>query len=155
MKISQFQQLAKQSGDRREIFDKKVQSDKLLNIYKSNLIFATNVLKENPNGLIIAGGLNIVYDNAAYLVIEGFDPKYRSLNANYLLKWRMVSDYTNEKLKYFNLNGISGNFDKKNKYAGLNEMKLGYNSVVTEYIGEYDIVINNFKYNLYKNFSKK
>lgn len=34
-------------------------------------------------------------------------------------------------------------------------MKLGYNSVVTEYIGEYDIVINNFKYNLYKNFSKK
>lgn len=152
---AKFQQLAKQSGDRREIFDKKVQSDKLLNIYKSNLIFATNVLKENPDGLIIAGGLNIVYDNAAYLVIEGFDPKYRSLNANYLLKWRMVSDYTNEKLKYFNLNGISGNFDKKNKYAGLNEMKLGYNSVVTEYIGEYDIVINNFKYNLYKNFSKK
>lgn len=151
---SKFQTLAKQSGDRREIFEKKVLSDKLLGIYKSNLIFATNVLKENPEGLIIAGGLNIVYDNAAYLIIEGFDPKYRSLNANYLLKWRMISDYTNEKLKYFNLNGISGNFDKKSKFSGLNEMKLGYNSVVTEYIGEYDIILNNFKYNFYKSFNK-
>lgn len=149
-----FQDLAKQSGDRREIFEKKVLSDKLLTIYKSNLIFATNVLKENPNGLVIAGGLNIVYDNAAYLVIEGFDPKYKSLNANYLLKWRMISDYKNENLKYFNLNAICGNFDKKNKYAGLNEMKLGYNSVITEYIGEYDIILNNFKYGLYKNFNK-
>lgn len=151
---TKFQTLAKQAGDRREIFEKKVLSDKLLNIYKSNLIFATNILKEYPNGLVIAGGLNIVYDNAAYLIIEGFDPKYRSLNANYLLKWRMISDYTNEKLKYFNLNGISGDFDKKSKFAGLNEMKLGYNAVVTEYIGEYDIILNNFKYNLYKSFNK-
>lgn len=150
----QFQNLAKQNDDRREIFNKKVLSDKLLNIYKSNLIFATNMLKENPNGLIVAGGLNIIYDNAAFLIIEGFNQKFRSLNANYLLKWRMLCDYKNENLKYFNLNAVCGNFDKNSKYAGLNEMKVGYNSVITEYIGEYDIVLNNFKYSLYKNFSK-
>lgn len=151
----EFQNLAKQQKDRREIFNKKVLSDKLLNIYKSNLIFATNVLKENPNGLIIAGGLNIVYDNAAFIITEGFDQKYKSLNANYLLKWRMICDYKNEKLKYFNLSAVSGNFDRNSKYAGLNEMKLGYNCAVTEYIGEYDIILNNLKYNIYKNFNKK
>lgn len=151
---TEFQNLAKQQGDRREIFNKKVLSDKLLGIYKTNLVFATNILKEHPEGLIIAGGLNIVHDNAAFLIIEGFDQKFKSLNANYLLKWRMISDYHNEKLKYFNLNGISGNFDKKSKYAGLNEMKLGYNSVVTEYIGEYDIILNNLKYSIYKNMKK-
>lgn len=150
----QFQNLAKQNEDRRDIFNKKVLSDKLLNVYKSNLIFATNILKENPNGLIVAGGLNIIYDNAAFLIIEGFNQKFRSLNANYLLKWRMLCDYKNENLKYFNLNAVCGNFDKNSKYAGLNEMKVGYNSVITEYIGEYDIVLNNFKYSLYKNFSK-
>ena len=150
----QFQNLAKQNDDRRDIFNKKVLSDKLLNVYKSNLIFATNILKENPNGLIVAGGLNIIYDNAAFLIIEGFNQKFRSLNANYLLKWRMLCDYKNENLKYFNLNAVCGNFDKNSKYAGLNEMKVGYNSVITEYIGEYDIVLNNFKYSLYKNFSK-
>ena len=67
----------------------------------------------------------------------------------------MLCDYKNENLKYFNLNAISGNFEKNSKYAGLNEMKLGYNSMVTEYIGEYEVILNNFKYNLYKNFSKK
>ena len=151
---TEFQNLAKQQGDRREIFNKKVLSDKLLNIYKNNLIFATNILKEYPEGLVIAGSLSVIYDNAAFLIIEGFNKKFKSLNANYLLKWRMISDYHNEKLKYFNLNGISGDFDKKSKYAGLNEMKLGYNSVVTEYIGEYDIILNSIKYGIYKNIKK-
>ena len=151
---TEFQNLAQQKSNRREIFDKKVLSDKLLGVYKNNLIFATNILKEYPEGLVIAGALSIIYDNAAFLVIEGFDQKYKSVNANYLLKWRMICDYHNEKLKYFNLNGISGNFDKKSKYAGLNEMKLGYNSAVTEYIGEYDIILNNLKYNIYKNINK-
>lgn len=151
---AEFQNLAQQKGDRREIFNKKVLSDKLLSIYKSNLIFATNMLKNYPEGLIIGGGLNIIYDNAAFLITEGVDPKFKSLNASYLLKWRMISDYQNEKLKYFNLGAISGNFDKKSKYAGLNESKLGFNSTVTEYIGEYDLILNNLKYNLYKNIKK-
>lgn len=151
----QFQNLAKQNDDRRDIFNKKVVSDKLLNVYKSNLIFATNILKENPNGLIIAGCLSIIYDNAAFLIMDGFNPNFRSLNATYLLKWRMLCDYKNENLKYFNLNAICGNFEKTSKYIGLNEMKVGYNAVVTEYIGEYDIILNNFKYSLYKSFSKK
>ena len=86
----EFQNLAKQNGDRREIFNKKVISDKLLNIYKSNLIFATNMLKEHPDGIIIAGGLCIVYDNAAYLIIEGTNKNFKTLNANYLLKWVFV-----------------------------------------------------------------
>lgn len=151
----QFQNLAKQNEDRREIFNKKVLSDKLLNIYKNNLIFATDTLKKYPNGIIIAGALNIIYDNAAFSIIETSDTNYASLNAAYLLKWRMLCDYHNEKLKYFNLSAISGNFEGSNKYATLNASKLGYNSVITEYIGEYDIILNNFKYNLYKKFSKE
>ena len=151
---TKFQNLAQQNEDRREIFNKKILSDKLLSIYKSNLIFATNILKENPQGLIVAGGLNVIYDNAAYLITEGVNEKFRSLNANYLLKWRMINDYNNEKLKYINLNGIAGNFEKENKYAGFNATKLRFNTIITEYIGEYDIILNNFKYNLYKSFSK-
>lgn len=152
---NEFQNLAQQNEDRRDIFNKKVLSDKLLGIYKSNLIFATNMLKEYPDGIIIAGGLCIVYDNAAYMIIEGTNQKFKSLNANYLLKWRMVSDYCNENLKYVNFNAVTGDFDRKSKYAGLNEVKGSYNAVITEYIGEYDIILNNFKYGLYKNFTKE
>ena len=30
-------------------------------------------------------------------------------------------------------------------------MKLGYNSTIAEYIGEFDLTINNFMYNMYSN----
>ena len=34
-------------------------------------------------------------------------------------------------------------------------MKLGFNTTITEYIGQFDIILNNFTYNLYKKFNKK
>ena len=150
----QFQDLSKAKEDRRDLFNQKVLSDKLLNVYKNNMIFATNVLKEHPEGLIIGGGINIVYDNAAFSVVEAYNDKYKSLNPHYLLKWRMISDYHNEKLKYFNMEAISGEFTSKGKYSGLNDSKLGFNSTVTEYIGEYEIVLNNMKYGIYKSIKK-
>ncbi len=151
----QFQDLAKQQGDRRDIFNKKVLSDKLLNTYKNNMIFATNVLKEHPEGIIIGGCLSVIYDNAAFLIVEGMSDKFKSLNPHYLLKWRMISDYQNEKLKYFNIGAISGDFSSQSKYAGLNDSKLGYNATVTEYIGEYEVVLNNIKYNFYKSIKNR
>ena len=66
----------------------------------------------------------------------------------------MINDYKNKNFKYVNLNAISGEFNKINKYTGLNEMKLGFGSLITEYIGEFELIINNLPYNLYKNLNK-
>lgn len=137
------------------LLNKKMESDKLLNTYKNSMVQATDLLKQHPNGIVVAGAIVIKYDNSAFLYIDGFDTNYSNLNPNYLLKWRMIDDYNKQHLKYLNLNAIVGEFERKNKFSGLNEMKLGYNSTITEYIGEFDIVLNNFSYNLYKSFGKK
>ena len=137
------------------LLNKKMESDKLLNTYKNSMVQATELLKQHPNGIVVAGAIVIKYDNSAFLYIDGFDTNYSNLNPNYLLKWRMIDDYNKQHLKYLNLNAIVGEFERKNKFSGLNEMKLGYNSTITEYIGEFDIVLNNFSYNLYKSFGKK
>ena len=42
-------------------------------------------------------------------------------------------------------------FTKKNKYYGLYEFKKGFNTTVTEYIGEYVLVVHRVKYNAFKN----
>ena len=34
-------------------------------------------------------------------------------------------------------------------------MKLGFNSLVTEYIGEFELIISPLPYNLYKNLNKE
>lgn len=141
--------------ERNNYLNQKMESDKLLNTYRNNIVLATNMLKEHPEGLKVAAAMVITYDNAAYVFIDGIDEEYNHLNANYLLKWYMIQDYNNRGFKYINLNAIVGEFQEKNEYSGLNEMKLGFNTTVTEYLGEFDIVLNNFAYNLYKSFNKK
>ena len=122
--------------------------------FKANLLKATDILKQNPDGIFIGGAMVIRYDNAAYIYTEGFDEQYSNLNPSALLKWQMISDYTQEGFKYINLNAVVGEFEKQNKYSGLNESKLGFNSIVTEYIGEFDIILNSFSYNLYQKMNK-
>ena len=134
--------------------NKKMESDKLLDTYKTSLVHATELLKKYPNGLVIGSALVIKFDNAAYIIAEGTHPKFKNLNSDYVIKWKMIEDYTEENLKYLNLEGIAGEFEKDHPYKHLNETKLGFNTTVSEYIGEFDIVLNNFSYNLYKSFVK-
>ena len=142
------------NNSKKKLINEKMESDKLVNTYKKNLVWATKLLKENPQGLIVGTALNLCYHNVCYLIIEGFNQDFKSLNPNYLIKWKMINDYKNRNFKYIDLNAVSGEFTKITKYTGLNEMKLGFNSLVTEYIGEFDLVISPLPYNLYKNLNK-
>ena len=106
-----------------------------------------------------AGAMVIKYDNAAYIYTEGVDSAYSNINAGALIKWQLIEDYNALGFKYINLNAIVGDFEnknpKKNPYLGLNESKLSFNATVTEYIGEFDIVLNSFAYNVYKKMNKE
>ena len=136
--------------DRETYLNKKMESDRLITIYKNNLLAATDLLKSNPDGIYIAGAMIIKYDNAAYIITEGMDEEYGYLNPNTLIKWQLINDYNEQNIKYINLNGVVGDFENQNEYSGLNESKLGFNSIVTEYVGEFDLVLNSFMYNWYK-----
>ncbi len=133
----------------------KMESDKLINIYKKDLVLATELLKKYPKGLIIGAALTIEYNNTSNIIIDGFDKNYSHLNSNYLLRWYIINDCNNRKLKYVNFNAIVGEFKKDNPYKQLNEMKLGFKTIPTEYIGEFDLVLNKFNYTIYKSFSKE
>ena len=141
--------------EREDYLNKKMTSDSNVLEYKNNMILSTKLLKDYPNGLPIGGAIVIKYDNAAYVFIDGIDNKYSNLNASYLLKWQMIEDYHKEKLKYINLNGVTGDFTSNNKYKGVNDTKLGFNTIITEYVGEFDIILNSFNYKLYTNLNKK
>lgn len=150
-----MQDMTLDAKERNNYLNQKMESDKLLNTYKNNIVLATDLLKAHPEGLKVAAAMVVTYDNAAFVFIDGVNEQYNSLNANYLLKWYMIQDYNNRGFKYINLNAIVGEFEENNQYSGLNEMKLGFNTTVTEYLGEFDVILNNFAYNLYKNFHKK
>lgn len=149
-----IQSLSIDDKERNNYLNKKMESDKLITTYKNSLLKSTDLLKSNPDGIVIAGAMIIKYDNAAYIFSEGYDEEYSYLNPLYLLKWQLINDYNARGLKYVNLNGISGNFEKKEEANVQDEAKLGYNTTVTEYIGEFDIVLNNFAYKWYQKMNK-
>ncbi len=57
---------------------------------------------------------------------------------------------------------MTGDLNSNNLYYGLNQFKIGFNPEVYEYIGEYDLIINENDYSylketgtLAKEFNKK
>ena len=131
----------------------------MLTIYKKELVTASQIYEKNPQGMII-GATSIIKEknNSVALLIEGLDQSYSLLYPTFLLKWYIIEKYAKEGAIFFDLNAITGYFSDNNKFKGLNEMKLGFNADVVEYIGEFDLVINKTFYTLYrktKMFHKK
>jgi len=149
------QDMTLDDSEREAYLNKKMESDRLITTYKNNLLKATELLKSNPDGIPIGAAMVIKYDNAAYVFTEGIDEEYGYLNASTLLKWQLIDDYNQQGMKYVNLNAVVGEFENQNEYSGLNESKLGFNSIITEYIGEFDLVLNNLMYNWYQKSNKK
>ena len=139
------------------ILNQKMQSDKILAAYKSYMVEATELLKNNPDGLIVGVTIILRFKDTIYLIKESYDKKYNNLCSNYLTKWKIIEKYSdNQNINYFNLGAISGEFDiNLNKYKGLNEMKLSYNSKVIEYMGEFSKIVAPNIYKMYITFGKK
>ena len=129
----------------------KITADKRYNELKIQLIEATNLLRNYPDGIITASALIVKNKDEVYLLMDGYDNKFKSLNSKHLLLWKLIENYSIQNYKKFNLGGITNPFEKNNKYKGLNTFKLGFNSKVYEYIGDLELICNNTKYFLIKN----
>ena len=119
---------------------KKAVSDKALETYRDNIAEATKHLAVNKKAYI-AGALTIRYKNRVYIIISGFDQRYRNFCPNYYLHYQLI-EYYKKDYDYLDLNGITGDFTTNNPYKGLDQFKLGFNPLTFEYIGEYDFIIN-------------
>lgn len=136
----------------KNLLNKKILSDHLLQEYNDKLVDAINLYKNYPNGLIVGTCAIIVNNNEVYFLIDGYVPELKEIHTSYSLKWEIMKKYINLGYKVFNLGEITGNFSNEdNKYYGLFFSKMGFNSYVYEYPGEFDLVVNKFMYKLYYN----
>ncbi len=132
-----------------DLITRKMESDKIINANKEELKKATDLLAKFPDMLDIGAIAIIKTPKVIYLLIDGFDKSYSLIYPSFYLKWFIIDKYVSLGYKVFNLNGISGEFNKINKFSGLTDMKLGFNAEVCEYIGEYDLIINPTIYKLH------
>ena len=93
----------------------------------------------------VAGALVIKHQNRVIIQISGFNKAMSRFSPNYFLYYALIKYYQQE-YKYLDLNGITADLSKENHYYGLNRFKMGFNPDVYEYIGEFDLVINEKQY---------
>lgn len=135
----------------RNIITSKIEADKLYNKYKNNLVNATKLLRNYPNGIVTSSILVVKDTEEIYMLMDGFDPIYKNFNSKHLLIWKLIEKFSNEGYKKFNLGGIPNPKLENNKYQGLVDFKLGFNAKSVEYIGDLELICNNALYFMYKN----
>lgn len=130
---------------------KKMNMD--LDVYKYNkqLVEATKLLKEYPDGLITSSALIAKYKDEVTLLIDGHNKLYKNLNAKHLLIWELCKIYKKEGYKKINLGGIANINIDDNKYKGLNNFKQSFNPYIIEYMGDLEIITNSSLYFMYSN----
>lgn len=126
--------------------NEKMNSDKVLEEYKQGVILATAGLKKDKE-VYIAGAIVIKYQNKISIVIAGVDKNYNYLNPNYFLHHKILEMYKND-YEIADINGIADDFTNESKYTRLNKFKFGFNPTVTEYIGELDLIISEWKFKI-------
>ena len=134
-----------------KVIGKKITEENKLNELKNDLVFATKLLKENPEGILLATMLIAKYRDEVYIFMDGYNKDFKKLNAKHLLTWKLIEKYSKEKYKRFNLGGMTNPTIKNEKYKGLNEFKLSFNARCVEYVGDLELITNQTLYNLYRN----
>lgn len=143
-----------------ENINAKMNSDLILLAYKNDILEGTKGLKDEKD-VYIAAAMVVKHEDKVTIVASAFDKSYSRHNANYFLYYKIMEHYKND-YSYLDLNGMTGDFSKSNPYYGLNKFKLGFNPDVYEYVGEYDLIIDEEAYKylketgaLAKEFNKK
>ena len=129
-----------------EILKEKMKSDNILEEYKQDIIFATNGLKNNKDEYIL-GSLIIKYNNRITVLLNGINNEYYYLYPEYFLYYKLIEE-NKENFDILDLNEIADDFNIESIYYKMNKAKIDFNTSITEYIGELDLIISEWKFKL-------
>jgi len=132
------------------LIKKKINIDKYLAKYQSELVSATTLLRNYPDGVIISAILLIKQDKNVTVLIDGNNDEFRKFNAKHLLIWQLIQMYQKQGFTTLNLGGLSNVTIDTDKYTGLNEFKLGFGSKMIEYAGDFELITHKRNYSLYR-----
>ena len=125
----------------------KENNDKIKKIQK--MIDEVNSIQEEE--ITLASIITVKYQDKVWTVHGGNNSKLMSLNANYLLYYQIIQDANQEGRKIVDLFGASGEANPKqdNPVYGIHSFKKRLGGEYTEFMGEFDLIINKFLYRLF------
>ena len=128
----------------------KLSSDKLLHNFKKDIVASTKLMKSFPDGIVCGAALTLEDSKGVNIYINYVDNDYVRYYPDTMLIYEIMKIYGKLDYKYINIGPVTGNFDSSSKYYQMLENKLGFNSSILEYIGEFNLIINPTLYRIYK-----
>ena len=136
-----------------KLLNQKETSERLIEKYKEEVNKAEEFKKNNPKGKDIGALLSMKSGNEYLTLSSGMLSEYRSFTPKYAMYNEHILDAYKEGYEWVDFYGITGVFDKNDKYYGMYEFKKGFNGNVVELVGQFEIKTG-FVYNIY-NLGKK
>ena len=130
----------------KKLLERKMISDKVINTYKNEMIKATKIAKEYPNGVTIAGVATIKNANKIHFIKEGYKNEFKDIKSLNIIKWEVIKHQISNGYYYFDLGPVTINNNQITK--------AGYNGTIIEYTNSFDLVINDLLYKI-NGFGKK
>lgn len=98
--------------------------------------------EKHPDGIIVSGAITLLFGKMAWYLYGASDNIYRNLMPNYLIQWEMIRWAKANGATVYDFRGISGDLSPEHHLYGLYRFKKGFNGEFTEFIGEFDLIIN-------------
>ncbi|GFP73981.1 lipid II:glycine glycyltransferase FemX [Clostridium fungisolvens] len=100
--------------------------------------------------IYLSGSIYLYYGGKAWYLYGASENILRDTMPNFAMQWAMITDSIDLDCYLYDFRGVSGDLNPENPLYGLYKFKKGFNGDFVEFIGEFDLVINSFIYNLYK-----
>jgi len=126
-----------------KIYNKKLNSDRLLNKYHTYLKLATELNLTEKKEIIVGTSAIIRNNIEIYFLIDGYSEKYRYIHSSDLLKWGIIEKFYQRGYNKFNLGEVHQlYYSKVNKFHGQYLHKIGFGGNIIEYPPEMILIIN-------------
>ena len=98
--------------------------------------------QKHPDGITMSGIIATYFGNKSWYLYGASDNVYREFMPNYYIQWQAFTEAKAAGYELYDFFGISGKTDESDPLYGLYRFKKGFGGEFTEFIGEFDYVIN-------------
>lgn len=105
---------------------------------------------KDEEDIYISGAVYIYYGGKGWYFYGASHNILRDTMPNLIMQWSMISDSIDLGCYMYDFRGVSGDLNPDNPLYGLYKFKKGFNGKFVEFIGEYELVIDNLVYKMFK-----
>lgn len=110
--------------------------------YEKRIQEAEEIRKEkNTDVITLSGSMFMIIQPEIIYLSSGNYEEFMKFNSQYLLQWMMIQYGIEHGFKKHNFYGIPANINEHPKDYGIYEFKRGFNGIVEELIGEFELPI--------------